>query len=340
MGEIRLNGFRAAWRRRGSGLSMPAGVSVTIPDGAWVGVVGPNGSGKSTLLNGLAGFTPFIAGQFMVDSEPVKDLRDRLRAGIVLVRQDAWTSKRLQFCEATGLAHVMRPALAYEDAWISLEKRLLEFGWIQDNKLRPRVFELVAAIAAVPRVLLLDEVIPAFPSKLRTAERYREIKELLPRTSCVFADHNIANVLEHATVVIEIKDDGNVRVINVDSNNERKALNEAYGTLNTDLLEDNPEEDPWVHTVRSDQAVREQVELARRACSETKTWRKRLFSDFKFLDTGVDAQFLSGGQRTVLAFVVSTLGVGKRIPSSLLHHLHRDTRDKVESWMSSKRETP
>src|SRR5919109_3258284 len=46
-------------------------VNLTLPRGAFVGIVGPSGAGKTTLLRAIVGAVPHLAGRVMVGDHPV-----------------------------------------------------------------------------------------------------------------------------------------------------------------------------------------------------------------------------------------------------------------------------
>jgi hypothetical protein len=57
-----------------------------------------------------------------------------------------------------------------------------------------------------------------------------------------------------------------------------------------------------------------------------------LFKDFEFLMNDMPAEVLSGGQRTVLLWILleaSRMGV---LPRNLLGHLDKQNRSRIESW--------
>jgi ABC-type branched-subunit amino acid transport system ATPase component len=56
---LRLQDIRCAY----GGVQAVAGVSLDIPDGAFVGLIGPNGAGKSTLLDCVSGFNRSYTGR-------------------------------------------------------------------------------------------------------------------------------------------------------------------------------------------------------------------------------------------------------------------------------------
>src|SRR5207302_6698994 len=68
------------------------GLSLTIPPGAFVGVIGPNGSGKSTLVKLLSGYVRPRRGSVTLGARPLTRWKPRERARrIAVVTQDAPT---------------------------------------------------------------------------------------------------------------------------------------------------------------------------------------------------------------------------------------------------------
>jgi iron complex transport system ATP-binding protein len=57
-----------------------AGVSLGVPDGAWLGIIGSNGSGKSTTLRVLAGLIRPDRGEVLLDGEPLHRYHPNRRA--------------------------------------------------------------------------------------------------------------------------------------------------------------------------------------------------------------------------------------------------------------------
>ncbi len=60
-------------RKDFGGLRAVDDVSLTVPEGAIVGLIGPNGSGKSTLINLIAGATHRSAGQVLFAGDDISD---------------------------------------------------------------------------------------------------------------------------------------------------------------------------------------------------------------------------------------------------------------------------
>ncbi len=61
-------------RKDFGGLRAVDDVSLTVPEGAIIGLIGPNGSGKSTLIDLIAGSTDLTAGKVKFDGEDISDL--------------------------------------------------------------------------------------------------------------------------------------------------------------------------------------------------------------------------------------------------------------------------
>ena len=61
-------------RKDFGGLRAVDDVSLTVPEGAIIGLIGPNGSGKSTLINLIAGSIDLTAGQIIFAGEDISGL--------------------------------------------------------------------------------------------------------------------------------------------------------------------------------------------------------------------------------------------------------------------------
>jgi ABC-type branched-subunit amino acid transport system ATPase component/ABC-type branched-subunit amino acid transport system permease subunit len=156
------------------------GVSLDVREGEIVGLVGPNGSGKTTFLNALNGVVP-ASGALKVAGDPVAlGTPGRSRAvGVLRTYQAPQTYDRLSCIEDvlistsdrqyTGVVSswLMRPlVLRHERARWALAVDALTRVGLGDKAEQPagrltygqrRLLELARAIAAQPRVLLLDE---------------------------------------------------------------------------------------------------------------------------------------------------------------------------------------
>jgi branched-chain amino acid transport system ATP-binding protein len=144
------------------------GVDLRVADGEALGVVGPNGAGKTTLLNVIAGAVSTTHGRvFLADEDVTRlDPAARCRRGI----GRAFQIPR-PFGALTVLENVLVPAMhgaqlptarAHERAVTVLDRcgllplanrRADTLGLLHRKRL-----ELARALAAGPRVLLLDEI--------------------------------------------------------------------------------------------------------------------------------------------------------------------------------------
>jgi ABC-type branched-subunit amino acid transport system ATPase component/ABC-type branched-subunit amino acid transport system permease subunit len=167
--------------REFGGLRAVAGVSLSVRRGTLTGLIGPNGAGKSTLLAMLAGTLPVSAGHIRYQGEDVTALPAYRRARLGLIRtfQLASEFKRLTVMENLlssvpgNRGDSLRGALAGprywrgdEEAAIVRATALLErFGLEAKANSHAgdlsggqrRMVEIMRALMAGPRVLLLDE---------------------------------------------------------------------------------------------------------------------------------------------------------------------------------------
>jgi branched-chain amino acid transport system ATP-binding protein len=157
--------------KRFGGLEALAGVDLALASGQIVGLIGPNGSGKTTLINAVTGLFPPTGGRVLLGDLDITRLPSyrRIRLGIARTFQNVKLWTRLTVWE--NLWVVSEPGrlwlrlgrdwererrLAETLAWVGLWERRhdlagsLSFG-------EQRRLELARALAAQPRVLLLDE---------------------------------------------------------------------------------------------------------------------------------------------------------------------------------------
>jgi branched-chain amino acid transport system ATP-binding protein len=152
------------------GLQAVSGVSFQVAEGEILGLIGPNGSGKTTLLNLITGCLKPNAGAIWFDGENIVNLpcHQICRRGIARTFQ-----LTKPFLNITALQNVMvgrmygrQPAssmkAAEEEALALLERVGMgdkAHTLVKDLSLMQRKkVELARALAAKPKMLLLDEM--------------------------------------------------------------------------------------------------------------------------------------------------------------------------------------
>lgn len=150
------------------------GVSISVPQGAIVGLIGPNGSGKTTLFNAITGALPIDSGSIQFEGQEISRLStgDIARAGIVRTYQQpriygglsardnmlvSASIRRAPFLKLFGQADGKAIAWAHEllDFVGLAEKRDIPAGDLSFGQ--QKLLELAMALANEPRMLLLDE---------------------------------------------------------------------------------------------------------------------------------------------------------------------------------------
>ena len=152
-----------------------------IPRGSVTALIGPNGAGKTTMLNAITGMVPLSAGTVHLDGRDITSLPPYKRAiaGVVRTFQNLEVFTSLSVLEnvMTGrhsltrystLASLVRTPGFYRAERACREHALetLDFVGLADARDTPagdlpygrqRLLELARALAAEPKLLLLDE---------------------------------------------------------------------------------------------------------------------------------------------------------------------------------------
>ena len=141
-------------------------VSFEIASGEIVGIIGPNGAGKTTLFNALNGLVRPSAGQAVFEGRPLADLapQEICRLGVGRTFQTVRAFRRLTLLENVvigAFAAARSDADALQRARgavarVGLQDRALaRAGSLTNRELR--LMELARALAAGPRLVLMDE---------------------------------------------------------------------------------------------------------------------------------------------------------------------------------------
>jgi branched-chain amino acid transport system permease protein len=189
------------------GLQALAGVDLDVREGEILGLVGPNGSGKTTLINVVSGFYPLNGGTITVDGVEIgrAPAHEIARRGVARTYQIP-----RPFANMTVLENVIvsatfggRPRAAAEIRdeamhWIGFtglggKEAVLPSGL---NLHERKFLELARALAARPKLLLLDEVLSGLnPAEVDNAIRLvRAIRA--QGATIVFVEHVMRAVVE------------------------------------------------------------------------------------------------------------------------------------------------
>ena len=152
------------------------GVSVTVHSGEVVGLIGPNGAGKTTLIDAVTGITRRYDGHVLLDGRWLDRLgpAQRARAGVARSFQSLELFDDLTVEENIRVAAERPSAWAYVGDLARPIRRSLppyvvaaikEFGLVDDLAKHPselpfgrrRLVGIVRAVAAAPKIVLLDE---------------------------------------------------------------------------------------------------------------------------------------------------------------------------------------
>jgi branched-chain amino acid transport system permease protein len=157
------------------------GVDLKVYPGEILGLLGPNGSGKSTFINLVSGHFPATSGQILFEGKDLTQLKphDIANAGVARTYQIPRPFAHMTVLQNVALvamfgAGAPSHADATQEAW-----RWLEFTGLAEKandlpdalNLHQRKFlELARALAARPKLVLLDEVLSGLtPSEINDA---------------------------------------------------------------------------------------------------------------------------------------------------------------------------
>ena len=198
------------------GLAAVNDVDLTVDKGEIVGLIGPNGAGKTTCFNLLSGFLRPTRGSIVFDGESISGLKPHQIAARGLVRTFQLTTL---FQEMTALENVLlglhlhsgrsarRVLLSRRDFpadEIARSREVLDFVGLTahaDQLTRnlphghQRVLGIAMALAAQPRLLLLDE--PVTGMNLDESGRVMDlVKTIRSRgTTILLVEHNMRAVM-------------------------------------------------------------------------------------------------------------------------------------------------
>ena len=197
-------------------LRVAEGIDLRLAQGARQALIGPNGAGKTTLLNLITGALPPSAGQIRLRGRDITQLPQHARARLGIARTfqinqlfgglAVIDNVALAIAERTGASrHFWRP-LGREDALLEEAFALLDTLGLAAVAMHPirtlpyghqRVVEIALALAARPRVLLLDEPAAGVPVA-ETRAILDAIERLQPEIAVLIVEHDMDLVFRFA----------------------------------------------------------------------------------------------------------------------------------------------
>ena len=190
---LRLEGVS----KRFGGLTVLDNLTLSVRRGSRTALIGPNGAGKTTVFNAVTGVFPIEEGWIFLDDVDITQVpsRQRIRNGIARNFQNVRLMPHLtalenvlvgQHCRNGGIRGMLQPVnLLARNRWREEARAVLADCGLGEYEratvsglpygVQKRI-ELVRALMAHPRLLLLDE--PA--AGLNSAER-EDLQELLDK---------------------------------------------------------------------------------------------------------------------------------------------------------------
>ena len=202
--------------RHFGGLAAVNHVDLTVEKGEIVGLIGPNGAGKTTCFNLLSGFLRPTAGSIVFDGEDITGLRPHQIAARGLVRTFQLTTLfqemtalqnvllGLHLHSGTGLRQLLFSRRDFPPDEVARGREALEFTGLAAHgdhltKNLPhghqRVLGIAMALAARPRLLLLDE--PVTGMNLDESGRVMDLVKTIRGhgTTILLVEHNMKAVM-------------------------------------------------------------------------------------------------------------------------------------------------
>jgi branched-chain amino acid transport system ATP-binding protein len=198
------------------GLAAVNHVDLSVGEGEIVGLIGPNGAGKTTCFNLLSGFLRPTTGSIVFDGEDITGLRPHQIAARGLVRTFQLTTLfqemtalenvllGLHLHSGTSLRQVLFSRRDFPPDEVARGRDMLEFSGLAAHAEQPtknlphghqRVLGIAMALAARPRLLLLDE--PVTGMNLEESTRVMDlVKTIRGRgTTILLVEHNMKAVM-------------------------------------------------------------------------------------------------------------------------------------------------
>jgi len=201
-------------------LVVAADVELILPPGVRYALIGPNGAGKTTLINLMTGMLAPDSGRIFLGPDDITALppHERVRLGLVRTFQintlfphltalesvtlavcerrkvaSTWWHKLTAYSDEIDEAHDILSALTLAPVCHRLTRELA-YG-------QQRLLEIALALAAKPKVLLLDEPAAGVPRE-ESRELFAAIAGLSRDITVLFIEHDMDLVFRFASRVI------------------------------------------------------------------------------------------------------------------------------------------
>jgi len=189
-----------------NGVNALSNVTLEVRRGEILGLIGPNGSGKSTFINVVSGHYKPSGGEILFEGRSLagQDAHRFAQAGIARTYQIPRPFAHMSVLENVALVGMFGGAGMSRAEALAEAQTFIEFAGLahrahalpDDLNLHQRKFlELARALAARPKILLLDEVLSGLtPSEINEAiEMIRRIRDR--GTTIVFVEHVMRAVM-------------------------------------------------------------------------------------------------------------------------------------------------
>jgi branched-chain amino acid transport system ATP-binding protein len=197
-------------------LRVADGVDFRLPRGARHALIGPNGAGKTTLINLITGALPPSAGQIRLHGRDITHMPQHTRVRLGLGRTfqinqlfgalAVIDNVALALAERTGASRRFWRPLGREETLLDDAFALLETLGLAPVALQPvrtlpyghqRIVEIAIALAARPKVLLLDEPAAGVPAA-ETRAVLDAIERLHQEIAVLIVEHDMDLVFRFA----------------------------------------------------------------------------------------------------------------------------------------------
>ena len=209
---LRTEGLSKSW----GAFQANSDVTLNFADGARHALIGPNGAGKTTFINLLTGAFAPTSGKVWLGEEDITGLapHQRVKRGMARTFQintlfadlTVLESVMLALFERSGRSRVWYRSVARERHTEADAMELLRSLHLQGDANtvthnlpygKQRLLEIALALAARPKILLLDEPAAGIPSE-QSAELFEVIAELPRDVTIIFIEHDMNLVFRFA----------------------------------------------------------------------------------------------------------------------------------------------